>query len=298
MKRLNFKKIDAFTDGRSPGNPAGYIMLEDKVSLTEAEMLKVAQELKGFVNEVGYVKKMGGAFDLRFYSSECEVPFCGHATIAIMYDLLKNNNELIQEKEVFINVAAGKLSVYSYINEEDAVYIMAPQAEFLECNLGDLQIATAIKMRISDIDCSRPIRLIDGGLKTLLVPVKSLTTCLSLFPDQEELKLFCLENNIDIVHVSTSETSTPDCKYRTRVFAPKFGYLEDPATGSGNAAFGYYLNDEGLWTGDMTIEQGPDRTNPNFIKLKKLRCDKLTNMIFGGSGTTRIEGNYYLHSSN
>ncbi len=35
----------------------------------------------------------------------------------------------------------------------------------------------------------------------------------------------------------------------TRVFAPKFGYLEDPATGSGNSAFGYYMLKNALWDG-------------------------------------------------
>jgi predicted PhzF superfamily epimerase YddE/YHI9 len=29
--------------------------------------------------------------------------------------------------------------------------------------------------------------------------------------------------------------------FRVRVFAATFGYLEDPATGSGNSALGYYL---------------------------------------------------------
>ena len=51
-------------------------------------MLQIAKELKGFVKEVGYVFGTSeGSFDLKYFSSEREVDFCGHATIAIMYDL-------------------------------------------------------------------------------------------------------------------------------------------------------------------------------------------------------------------
>ncbi len=295
MKTLKFKKIDAFTKGVSSGNPAGYVLLNDNEPLTETAMLKMAGELKGYVNEVGYVNRVGDEFNLKFYSSECEVEFCGHATIAIMYDLLCNNSDLLSRQEIFINVNAGRLSVFNHINEEDAVYIMAPDPEVLECNLTLSEIGKALFTDISDIDDSRPAKLIDGGLRTLLVPIKTLSGCLNLSPDQELLRLFCLNNEIDIIHVSTKETYNINCKYRTRVFAPKYGYLEDPATGSGNAAFGYYLIDQGLWNGKITVEQGPDKFNPNFVKLKKYTMDGKDNMIFGGCGTIRIQGEYYLH---
>lgn len=295
MKTLKFKKIDAFTKGISSGNPAGYVFLNDNDSLTENEMQQIARELKGYVNEVGYVNRVGDEFNLKFYSSECEVAFCGHATIAIMYDLINENKDLISKKEVLINVNAGKLSVFNNIKEEDAVYIMAPDPDFLECILGTQQIAESLCAQISDIDDSHPIKLVDGGLKTLLVPVGTLSGCMSLMPDQEGLKLFCLDNGIDIILVFAKETFTPGSSYRTRVFAPKFGYLEDPATGSGNSAFGYYLIDQKLWDGDVTVEQGPDRENPNFIKLKKYTGNEKENILFGGCGTTRMEGRYYLH---
>ena len=140
-----------------------------------------------------------------------------------------------------------------------------------------------------------PIRLIDGGLRTLIVPITSLESCLSIYPNQENLRLFCLENEIDIIHVFVKETYTESSKYHTRVFAPKYGYLEDPATGSGNSAFGYYLIDENKWESDFTIEQGAIKTNPNFVKLKRYEKDGVEHILFGGCATTRIDGNYYLH---
>ena len=294
MKKLKFKKIDAFTKGPAPGNPAGYILLDEEGSLDEAAMQKIALELKGFVNEIGFVSKPDGRYHLRFYSSECEVAFCGHATIAIMYDLL-SSGAANEEKEVAIHVKAGRLSVFNHIGEEDAVYIMAPAPHYLDCRLTVQQVADVLDIDSAVIDARMPLRLVDGGLKTLLVPVRSLDGCLSISPDYEKLRIFSFENDIDIVHVSVAETRTATCRYRTRVFAPKFGYLEDPATGSGNAAFGYRLLAENRWDGDFMVEQGALLDNPSFVKLRKHETDEGRRMLFGGCGTTRIEGVYCYH---
>lgn len=76
-----------------------------------------------------------------------------------------------------------------------------------------------------------------------------------------------------------------------RVFAPKFGYLEDPATGSGNSAFANYLLSEGLWKGEpIMIEQGGNNRIFNSVKLK---CQD-GKVLFGGKATKKIEGEYYI----
>jgi PhzF family phenazine biosynthesis protein len=291
MKRLHFKKMDAFTDGSSNGNPAGFIDLTEGSGLSPAEMQQIAAELKGFVNEAGFLSRSEGQYRLRYYSSECEVAFCGHATIAILYDLLRKTPELQNEPEVRIHVNAGELPVYNHLAEMNAVFITAPAPQLLPCRPTSAPTAEILGIDETELNGDLPLRVIDGGLRTLIVPLGGLDTCLKLRPDQEALRVFCEENEVDIVHVWTGETATPSAQYRTRVFAPKFGYLEDPATGSGNAAFGYYLIEQGLWSGDIGIEQGPSRNNPNFVKLKR-RGERI---LFGGCATTRIDGEYWLH---
>lgn len=92
-----------------------------------------------------------------------------------------------------------------------------------------------------------------------------------------------------------TDSSLSSSHYRTRVFAPKFGYLEDPATGSGNAALGHYLIEQGLWEGNVNIEQGPVKDVPNMIKLRRLQREGNDYILFGGSSVLRIDGNYVLH---
>lgn len=296
MKSLPFKKLDAFAQGEAAGNPAGYIDMTGAV-LAEAEMQRIASELKGFVSEVGFTVREGDSWRIRYFSSEREVAFCGHASVAILYDLLKQDPELGKREALTFFVRAGALKALNFIEAEDAVYIQAPAARYLELPVGEDAIRASLGLERKDREDTLPCALIDGGLRTLIVPVKGLETCLALSPRQEELRSFCLANGIDIIHVSSRETARADCGWRARVFAPAFGYLEDPATGSGNAAFGYYLLRQGLWNGPLCLEQGPSRQNPNRVRLRCLQEEGIPRIYFGGAATVRIEGRYLLHES-
>jgi len=59
MKTLDFEKFDAFASGKSTGNPAAGIRLEKISDLNEAEMISIAKQLEGFVNEVGFIDNKG-----------------------------------------------------------------------------------------------------------------------------------------------------------------------------------------------------------------------------------------------
>lgn len=296
MKTFPFKKLDAFTDGRAAGNPAGCVCLGADTVVTTAEMQRIARELKGFVNEVGYLRPVEGGFSLQFYSSECEVAFCGHATIAIMYDLICGSEELLRQRELYLHVGDDWLAVLNRIPEENAVYITAPPPRRPPCPLAAGAIARALAAEASAVDAALPVRLINAGLRTLILPLASLDACLALRPPQEELRLFCEQNGVDIILVFARETALPAAHFRTRVFAPKYGYLEDPATGSGNAAFGHYLHDHGLWRPDgVTIEQGPSRDTPNIVKLRSACDGQDRRILFGGGAVLRISGQYCLH---
>jgi PhzF family phenazine biosynthesis protein len=120
---------------------------------------------------------------------------------------------------------------------------------------------------------------------------------LKILPDQQTLKEFCFRSQIDIIEVFTSDVANSDNNYRTRVFAPTFGYLEDPATGSGNSAFGYYLINNHLWNSEtITIEQNGLKDLYNIVKLQLKKDSTNRNRVwFGGGAITRIEGKYLLH---
>jgi PhzF family phenazine biosynthesis protein len=298
MKEFTFKKIDAFATKNSDGNPAGYIWLNLQSDISATEMQLIARELKGFVSEVGYINQLSDhLFNLKYYSSEREVDFCGHATVAIMYDLIKNNAELQKLDILQIKTNRGILNVENRIKNEDAVFIMSPEPVEKETLPNTRDIADNLKINFNEIDPRFPITIINAGLSTLIVPIKSLDSILAISPDLEILKSFCFKSGIDTIEVFTTEVASKTNHFRARVFAPTFGYIEDPATGSGNSAFGYYLIKHNLWNGDtISIEQNGLRDRFNIVKLQRQIDDKGNDrVLFGGGAITRIEGKYIIH---
>ncbi len=298
MKVYKFKKIDAFATLQSAGNPAGYIWLDSQDGISENEMLQIARELKGFVNEVGFIFKSDTKhFNLKYYSAEREVDFCGHATIAIMYDLIKNNDELMQHDLLQIRTNKGELEVENRIRSENSVFIMSPlPEEKIKIPVLDT-ISSKLKIPVADINPAWPVKIINAGLTTLIVPIKTLECTLNILPDFTGLKEFCYAAGIDIIEVFTSEVANKTNDYRTRVFAPTFGYMEDPATGSGNSAFGYYLLSLEKWNKEtIVIEQNGLMNDYNIVKLRrKLDENNLERVLFGGGAMTRISGEYTIY---
>jgi PhzF family phenazine biosynthesis protein len=297
MKTLVFKKIDAFATEKSRGNPAAAIYLNAEHDLSVHQMQRIARELEGFVSEVGYVRQLDeNTFDLKYYSSEREVDFCGHATIAIMYDLLRNDAELMNKRFLNVVTSKGELVVENRVPQQDAVFITAPSPSFSSTEIAQENAAKALSISTDVINPAYPISIVNAGLETLIVPIDTLQALLVIAPDFEGLRRFCQENSIDIVTAFTCEVADKANAYRTRVFAPTFGYLEDPATGSGNAAFGHYLLSNDRWDGQpMSVEQNADFARPNIVKLlaKQTERDKVQ-VVFGGGAIVRIVGEYFL----
>lgn len=291
MKQYRYIKSNAFTSGASLGNPAAALITEDEC-LTPEQMQQIAAEHKGFVMETVFCSPSETAeCKLTYYSSECEVDFCGHGTIATMYSIIKDDAALRAKKVLTVETnKKGMVSVYNEIDTEDAVYIEAPSPIEHSMNFSIDEIEGILTLRKGSINRDRAIRIIDAGLRTLIVPITQFEDEVSVYPDETALKVFCEENDIDNILIYSLQVADASNFAHTRVFAPKFGYLEDPATGSGNSAFANYLLSENMWDGSpITIEQGGNDRIFNAVKLKTLNGK----VLFGGRATKKIEG-YYL----
>lgn len=297
MKAPTFKKLDAFSVNGSSGNPAGAIYLKSNDELTPPEMQQLARELHGYVSEVGFISNIESHhYWIRYYSSEREVTFCGHATIAIMYDLIQNNLDLLNQKQLYLSTQKSNLIVENRIQAENCVFITSPSPNFKPFTDTKEHISQVLRIDIHDINANYPISIVNAGLETLIIPISSLNSILTIAPDFDELQSYCSAHSIDIITLYSEEVASQSNQYRTRVFAPTFGYLEDPATGSGNAAFGHYLLDNKKWNREsISIEQNSSLDKPNIVKL--VACDDgkgQLSVLFGGNALVKVEGTYYL----
>ncbi|MBP7401234.1 MAG: PhzF family phenazine biosynthesis protein [Clostridia bacterium] len=290
---LSYRKTDAFIAGDSLGNPAACLYLKADQMLGDAQMLDIARRHRGFVSElVACRPEPDGGYALSYWSSECEVDFCGHGTIACLYSLIHSTPELYRRPEIRITTRRkGPLTVYNRIPSQDAVYISAPEPRHIGTELSRTAIAEALGTAADAISGGTPPDCVDAGLVTLLVPFDRLEDLIRLQPDERTLGDFCLAHDIGIVLAYAMQAERPDHFAHTRVFAPRFGYLEDPATGSGNSAFGAYLRKNGRWDGrDIAIEQGGAGIVYNTVRLAA-EGDRI---LFGGRAVDRIRGVWLL----
>src|SRR5688500_1109515 len=79
MLAVDVQRIAAFSDGDAGGNPAGVVIADTLPAA--AEMQRVAAEV-GF-SETAFAAPIADGWRVRYFSPESEVPFCGHATIAL-----------------------------------------------------------------------------------------------------------------------------------------------------------------------------------------------------------------------
>jgi PhzF family phenazine biosynthesis protein len=209
-----------------------------------------------------------------------------------MYNLIKETPGLLTQKEIIIHTnKKGSLTVFNEMQTQDVIYITAPVPQYIRPKFTTKDISEILSLNENQIATSHPVDVIDAGLKTLIIPIAALNDEVSVFPHEPTLKDFCLKNDIDIILIYSLETDNAINIAHTRVFAPKFGYLEDPATGSGNSAFGYYMLKNNLWNGaPVTIEQGGIDRIFNSVSLSY----RENRVLFGGRATTRIKGIYYL----
>jgi PhzF family phenazine biosynthesis protein len=93
MKTLPYFHVDAFADRPFTGNQAAVMPLTEW--LPDAMLQSIAEENK-FAETAYIVADPSGEtdFELRWFTPECEVPLCGHATLASGHIVLSQNADM------------------------------------------------------------------------------------------------------------------------------------------------------------------------------------------------------------
>jgi PhzF family phenazine biosynthesis protein len=196
-------------------------------------------------------------------------------------------------QQILITTNKGVLAVE---NRDGAVFIQAPEPVFTECRIERTEIFKALNILESALDGTIEIGIVNAGNQTLCLPLKTCQDVAGAAPDYQTVLAFCERHHLDVITIFSKDVAHQENHFRTRVFAAPFGYLEDPATGSGNAALGYHLQSRGHWDGTpIRLEQNADLENPNIVRLSSIPDAKHgIRVVFGGGAIVRIEGKYCL----
>lgn len=251
---LDILIVDAFSAKPFSGNPAAVCIIPLGVTLSDEVMQKIAAEMN--LSETAFLScspdttlQTGREFNLRWFTPTCEVPLCGHATMAtsavLFKQYLNSNNELV------FHTRSGELRAkvdgeFIGINLPLAVDVTPAGREEIE----DLLLLTVGDLPIQDLQYS-------ASTKKLLVrlnDVVSIEQLKSLTPDATAL-LASHSGKIRGVIVTVKGREGYD--FVSRYFAPWNGIPEDHVTGSAHTVLASY------WKGEL-----------NKNKLFACQCSK------------------------
>lgn len=246
---MNVERISAFSIDGAGGNPAG-VMIAEKHPAAE-EMQHIAAEV-GYP-ETAFAEPKGNGWRVRYFAPEMEVPFCGHATIALgaalgahygagTYALSLNDAEI--SVEAFADGADWSAALTS-----PPTYELDPAPELVS---GVRDVFGVID---SDLADWAPISRISAGADMIMIPLAARARLAKL--DYDVPAGAALLNAHDIIGAYFVFRESDD-RYHVRMAFPTGGIFEDPATGAAAAALSGWLRDSGRKTGEITIIQAED----------------------------------------
>ena len=249
---MNVLKIAAFSDGNTGGNPAGVVITEQHPS--HADMQRIAAEA-GF-SEVAFAAttRVASTYRVRYFSPESEVPFCGHATIALGAALA------LQHGDGVFSLKLNQADITVEGRRDGEVIAAALQSPPTRSTPASAQVvATALELfgyTSDDLDLRLAPAIAHGGADHLVLGLNTRRALAAMRYDLKVGREFM--NREGLVTIVLAHAATPQ-RFHTRNPFASGGVYEDPATGAATAALAGYLRDI-AWPhgGVIGVVQGED----------------------------------------
>lgn len=257
---MYLQKIAAFSDGNTGGNPAGVVISEQHPS--DVEMRRIAAEV-GF-SETAFAAPVKDAFRVRYFSPESEVPFCGHATIALgaafalkygdgTFPLILNEAEITVEGRQQNGIISAALQSPPTRSTEASPQLVSDALELFGYTDDDL-------------DPDIPPARINGGAEHLVLGLKTRKLLAAMAYELASGRDLMNREGLVTITLVYAETLQ---RFHTRNPFASGGVYEDPATGAATAAFAGYLRDiEWPHSGVISVVQGEDMGMRSHLKAE------------------------------
>ena len=289
---MKFYIVDAFTQEKFGGNPAGVVILPEGADFPSDElMVKTAAELR--YSETAFIKKLeNGEFNIRYFTPAAEVDLCGHATIASFKALLYAG--IIEDNATYINhTLSGDLEIV--VNNGFVLMDMAKPVR-----IGSIvndqaleELYTIMGLDYAD-QKARGLemnpQMISTGLPDIMMPVVNLADLEAISPNFPALSDLSKRYEVVGVHAFTLDGDDATCHVRN--FAPLYDIDEEAATGTSNGALTYYgyLNGFVKDGDDCKFIQGEKMQRPSQI-LSNIKDEKIK---VGGDAVILAEGEIHI----
>lgn len=246
---MTIERIAAFSINGQGGNPAG-VMIADRHPSAE-EMQRIAAEV-GYP-ETAFLEPNEGGWRVRYFAPKMEVPFCGHATIALGAALGAHHGAGVYR--LALNDADISVEAFEGPDGWSAALTSPPTYELTPDPALVAGVREIFSVTDDDLADDAPISRISAGADMIMIPLKSRDRLARLDYDVPAGADLLNAHNIIGAYFVFKES---DARYHVRMAFPTGGIFEDPATGAAAAALSGWLRDSGRKTGEITIIQAED----------------------------------------
>ncbi|EAR10016.1 PhzF family phenazine biosynthesis protein [Reinekea blandensis] len=286
--------VHAFIDGNQGGNPAGVVLDADR--FTTEQKQTIARQIG--LSETAFVSRSVCAdVKLEFFTPARQIAHCGHATVAT-FSYLQQQGRLSAKqssKETIDGCRAIAL-------EGDYAYMAQTAPSFQALNEHQHhQLLESLGLT----DADRPTELIPSVVNTgnafVILAVNNMDTLARLAVDQAGIAQLSEALDLIGVYVYTTETADPQRHASARMFAPRYGILEEAATGMAAGPLACYLYEvAGMTQQHFLIEQGRLMAEPSpsviDVRLSLASDGHIDHLMAGGRAQVREQRSVELVS--
>lgn len=290
MTSLRYLHLDVFTSTPFEGNQLA--VFPEPGDLSAETMRSIAKEMAFSETTFVFPAERGGDVKMRIFTPGAELPMAGHPTIGTTFALaLEGTIARGREHFVFeLGVGPTPVSLQWDADGLSFAWMTQPPPRFgpiLEDRVG-LAAAFAIEERA--LVAGLPVQVVSCGVPFLFVPVTTRSAVDAVALDRRSL-LRCMTaagvEELPVFFFSTEQMAgAPEVVY-SRMLAPGFGIVEDPATGGASGPLGSYLLHHRLVSpetaGEMVSLQGAAMGRPSRIHISiDGEPDHITRVRIGG----------------
>jgi PhzF family phenazine biosynthesis protein len=249
---MTVQRISAFSHAGQGGNPAGIVIAEQFPP--ETEMRRIAAEVGYSETAFAVPGSEPDQWRVRYFSPESEVPFCGHATIALGAALAAHSGDgeyrlKLNQADITVEATAGAETARAALRSPPT------RSKPARPELTDAALAL-FGFRMDQLDPSLPPAEVHGGADHLILTLKHRGDLAAMTYNLDAGRSLMREYGLVTIMLVFVRSDT---QFDVRNAFASGGVLEDPATGAAAAAFAGYLRDLG-WPHQSRIQiiQGED----------------------------------------
>jgi trans-2,3-dihydro-3-hydroxyanthranilate isomerase len=277
---LNYFHYDVFTSRPLVGNQLA--VFPDGRGLTTGQMQAIAREMN--FAETTFIlpaERPDTDVRMRIFTPAVEMPMAGHPTVGSTFALAHTGVISRGQKQFVFGLNVGPTRVDLEWDGDDLRFVWMTQARpIFGPHVSDrAALAEAVGLLEDDLVPGLPIQEVSCGVPYVLMPLRDRERVDRAVPGMSApaaVLLFALEQ-VRLKAGTQDIRLKPDSTY-SRMFAPRLGVVEDPATGSAAGPLGCYLVEHRLVSGDDA------RQIVNVQGVKMARDSRIHIAITGSPG--------------